>query len=85
MKEDIEVKMAAVLAPTPENVSKVITLSAKKTNKRRTYKTNTNKSEEQRRTTITTNTTLADQTDKKREENIQLRIHSSNCDAQAAT
>jgi len=27
--------MEAVLAPTPENVKKVITLSAKKTNKRR--------------------------------------------------
>jgi hypothetical protein len=29
MKQDIDVKMAAVLNSTPENVSKVITLSAK--------------------------------------------------------
>ena len=35
VKKDIDVKMKAVLNPTPENVQRVITLTAKKTNKKR--------------------------------------------------
>ena len=35
VKTDIDVKMEAVLDPTPENLNKVLTVNAKKTHKRR--------------------------------------------------